>query len=115
MRNTSDHRTPSVHSRGSLGEPKLCLFTVTHPGIRKPTGSVEGGQELVTQLLCHLEKLAIVPLHVLTFVLQHDCQRVSAQKTPGITETKLYSNLIEDIYKLLPEKVWAFVPNNLQT
>lgn len=63
---------------------------VTYPGIWKATGSVESWKELVTQLLCHLEKLVVIPLHVFPFFLQHDCQRVSTQKTPRITKTKLY-------------------------
>lgn len=54
---------------------------LSHPGIRQAAAGVEGWQQSEAQVFGHMQELILVPLHVLTSLLQHQSHGVPSQQT----------------------------------
>lgn len=51
---------------------------MSHPGVRQATAGVEGRQQSETQVFGHVQELILIPLHVLTALLQHHSHGVAS-------------------------------------
>lgn len=57
------------------------LNSVSYPGVGKATAGVEGWQQSEAHIFGHMQELILVPLHVLTCLLQHYRHGVPTQQT----------------------------------
>lgn len=66
---------------------------LSHPGIRQAAAGVKGWQQSEAQVFGHMQELILVPLHVLTSLLQHHSHGVPSQQTSERTNAHIKNGM----------------------